>query len=500
MKFEDKSLINRVGYQVILLAALILACRLTNGLATFLLVTVGIWASAKPHKLNIALACYVIIPLFAVLNPYVVSIGGKGIIILRLGFLAMTVLLVKSSIVRKGKESIPLGMLWLYIVAAVFASIGGYHPLISFLKIVNFALFILGFSIGLQNLDKFHTELLSLRVTLLAISTIVLLGSLATLAFPGIAYFHSLETYIRVGGIEAANEIMRASSGMSGLFCGITNHSQCMGPLAVMTISWVLCDMICVEKRISLLHLILIFSGVPLVYFTRSRTALLAMIISIITIYSFGLKVVALPPDLKLQMRLWFRRFVIILIIVATIMEARSYTFSKWARKTDDVIGDTRSFQEAFTSSRQGAVRENMRDFKRNPLFGSGFQVAYDFPYRYRQDQFVLSAPIEKGVLPLMILGETGIVGGLFFIVFLIVFYNTCVKRKYAVTATLFTVFMALNLGEAIFFSTGAAGGILWVMSMVGGFTIDMILKNARNEEDTLASSNVVIPLQWHLH
>ena len=113
--------------------------------------------------------------------------------------------------------------------------------------------------------------------------------------------------------------------------------------------------------------------------------------------------------------------------------------------------------------------------------------------------QFVISAPIEKGVLPLMILGETGIVGGFVFIVFLIVFYNTCSKKKYAVTATLFTVFMALNLGESIFFSTSGAGGILWVMSMVGGFTIDMMLKSSRDNEIT-TSPNIDLILRCQFH
>ena len=118
-----------------------------------------------------------------------------------------------------------------------------------------------------------------------------------------------------------------------------------------------------------------------------------------------------------------------------------------------------------------------MYEFRRNPLFGSGFQVAEYTRDIVRENKgFILSAPIEKGVLPVMVLGETGILGEFCFLIFLASFYGACVRRKYIVTSTLFTVFFVTNLAEATMFSPGGIGGILWMISVVGGFTVDTYL------------------------
>ena len=76
----------------------------------------------------------------------------------------------------------------------------------------------------------------------------------------------------------------------------------------------------------------------------------------------------------------------------------------------------------------------------------------------------------------MMVLGETGIVGEMCFLIFLVAFYGTCARRKYTVTIALFTVLLVTNMAEATFFSPGGIGGILWMLGVVGGFTIDTYL------------------------
>ena len=52
------------------------------------------------------------------------------------------------------------------------------------------------------------------------------------------------------------------------------------------------------------------------------------------------------------------------------------------------------------------------------------------------------------------------------------------------VTASLFTVLLATNMGEATFFSPGGAGGLLWTISIIGGYCIDMRLMRANHWEN----------------
>ncbi len=153
----------------------------------------------------------------------------------------------------------------------------------------------------------------------------------------------------------------------------------------------------------------------------------------------------------------------------------------EWARKTSDVSADKRSLTEALTSSRMGLMAMSLREFRRNPLIGSGFQVAEYTREQTRGKGFVISASVEKGVLPVMVLGETGILGEICFLIFLASFFGICMQRKYFVTTTMMAVFFVTNMGEATLFSPGGIGGILWMMCCVGGFTLDTTILFRKN-------------------
>ena len=88
----------------------------------------------------------------------------------------------------------------------------------------------------------------------------------------------------------------------------------------------------------------------------------------------------------------------------------------------------------------------------------------------------ILSAPIEKGVLPVMVLGETGIVGATVFAMFLLSFWVNGSKMKLYMSIAMLVVFLATNMGEATFFSPGGIGGIQWVVCLIGGYTLDLWL------------------------
>jgi hypothetical protein len=169
--------------------------------------------------------------------------------------------------------------------------------------------------------------------------------------------------------------------------------------------------------------------------------------------------------------------FGFLLVLVAVITEVSNQTVSKWLRKTNDVEGDRRDFSEAFTETRMGLLEQSMYEFERSPMFGSGFQVSEaHVSLMQHSDGLILSAPIEKGLLPVMVLGETGVVGAICFGFFLISLFIVATRRRLYVTISMFIVFFMTNFGEATFFSPGGMGGTLWVLSIVGGFIIDTIV------------------------
>ena len=235
--------------------------------------------------------------------------------------------------------------------------------------------------------------------------------------------------------------------------------------------------MLLLERRFRWLHLAIIAFALPLTYMTRSRVGLVSLISAFVAGGFYAARKVDLPGRVKAHLNNGLLLGMVILLLGAVVIQIRGGYMSQWIRKTSDVSGDRRSLGEALTSSRFGLMDNSMYEFRRNPLLGSGFQVA-----EYTQDLvrgnkgLILTAPVEKGVLPVMVLGETGILGEICFVIFLVSFYGTCVLRKYMVTLALFTVFFVTNLGEATMFSPGGIGGILWMISVVGGFTIDTYL------------------------
>ena len=180
-----------------------------------------------------------------------------------------------------------------------------------------------------------------------------------------------------------------------------------------------------------------------------------------------------------------------VLFVVAIGLQIQGGVMSRWIRKTDSSEEDRRSLGEALTSSRMGLMEYSLWEFRRKPLFGSGFQVAEYTKEKVQGKGLVISASIEKGVLPVMVLGETGILGAICFFFFLLSFYYTCSQRQYFVTITMFTVFLVTNMGEATFFSPGGGGGIGWMICVVGGFTIDTLLLFRRSIEAQWAQMGI---------
>ena len=285
----------------------------------------------------------------------------------------------------------------------------------------------------------------------------------------------------------------------AGLFSGITSHSQFLGPCLTCIGGWVACDMLFVERRLRLLHVLLLAPIPIMIAMTRSRIGALTFCMLVVLLSAYCLPRIHILEKERLRIRAMLHAFIALFILILVVVEIRQGTVSRLLRKTNDLSEDQRTLMEALTGSRQGKIRECIHDFRKNPLWGMGFQVVEDHPHLYQQGQISLfSAPIEKGILPVMVLGETGLFGLATFLLFLFMFYHDASQKGYTATLTLFSVLLGTNMAEATFFSPSGAGGTFWMFTVGGGFIIDMAIKceNAELPPDTAKGTAPLNPFR----
>lgn len=467
------------------IALVAVAGRFASGAIAGVLFLIAVIAALKGNR-GLALSFFALFPLILTLNPVAFQLAGVGQVINRLSTFLVAICLLFTASGVAGRNQLPLAMLFPFLGIATISSAQGYFPEISYFKLANFVVFLLGIWIGSRNLNRSPMDLLTMRKAFLAISIFVVVGSLLTLPFPSICYLQNTRELAAQFGAAAANEIFRERDAGADVsyFCGVTNQSQCLGPMLALVLWWMIGDMMLVERRLKKFHAAVIFIGLGLMYLTRSRTSLFAFAIGGMVFVGHALGHISLPQAVKHRIKQLAFSGVLVLGLLFVVLQIRGGLMTKWVRKTNEE-GDNRSLVEAVTHSRQGLIDENLADFRYNKLLGCGFQVAYYHPYLYANHKgLILSAPIEKGLLPLMVLGETGVVGAFFFLIFLISFYAGCGRKKLYMTMTMFSVLLASNIGEADFFSPGGIGGAKWVLAAIGGFVIDahVIHFNRMNE------------------
>lgn len=484
MRMNEQELLKRVFKTVCLMVLIILACRFTKGVAAIFVALAG-GMFAMQGKADKFLMCYLLLPFMIVLNPLVLGATGSFYVFVRVGNLLMNGLMILRGFSGgRRHRRLPVTILYVYLFVACLSSATGWLPMISYLKIFNFLLFFMGLYFAAQDMQSSDRVLLHVRVIFLSFAVILFLGSIAVLPFPAIAYLTSARHMIRDVGLEEANAVMRERSGMR-LFAGITSHSQTLGPMAVCLAVWLVCDMLFVMKKFSRLHMGILVVAPIIFFMTRSRTAMGTFGLAMMFLYFYAVNKVKISSRIKGRVRQLFNLFFVALVLGAVVAELRSNALTRLIQKTDDVGArqDSGLFENAV-SSRMVKVEENMNDFYRNPLLGMGFQVDERLVYKYQLGQAsLISASIERGNLPSAVLAETGVVGGIVFLCFLVSFYGTCISQRYMALMTMFTCFFISNMGECTFFSPTAMGGILWLCACIGGFCIDLIVIRSRERE-----------------
>lgn len=459
-------------------------CHFTFGYGLILVAVIGGFCALR-GKIGASLVIFTFLPFVTMVNPIVIPRGTAFALVSRGTSLMMTASLFLAGTRRKGNEQLPLGLLFFYLVVAFISSSQGWFPTISYLKILNFTAFVAGIYIGTKNINQRKEDILLVRASFLAMSCILIFGSLASLAYPPVSYYTSLRRLISAEGLEYASEIASEELGLR-LFTGITVHSQFLGPALACFAGWISCDMLFVEKRVRWLHFLLLVPIPVMIYMTRSRTGFVTFAALLFFFMFYCIPKVKIKDREREKVKSLILAFAFFIVIAAVVAEIRNNTMSNLLRKKVDSQYDERSFIEAFTGSRMGLINSCLRDFKLNPLWGMGFQVMPEHRVWFEQGRIsYFSASIEKGILPVMVLGETGIVGAVAFLLFLFSFYAVADRKGYAATLTLFGALLTSNMGEATFFSPAGGGGVYWMITVVGGFIVDMSLKASADDKKT---------------
>lgn len=466
---------------------ILLTNRISAGLSLCVIALIACYCVFK-NKHWLSLSCFILFSVFRVTNAAIRPRVFFANIALNLGMILIELSFLLTIKKRSGNHSIPLKLLLLYMTIAFISSTFGYMPIISYMKIINFVLFISCIWASSEIIYYYNNDLYKLRCLFLAVCMFIIVGTYLTLPFHSIAYPQNMFALMSYGGLTQNEAAMLLSvSSETSFLAGILSHSNVLAPALCACFIFILCDMSFVERKIHKFHIILLLLSLPLMIFTRARSAFVILLISIFSMYFIINSMNRNNHFIKLIVKNSIILIVCFAIIGIVVMEIKDNGFSKYLRKTSNLQEDNRTLTVAMVESRMGLIDTNLNDFYKNPILGMGFQTSEIHKYLYQSKRISLfSAPIEKGVLPLMILGETGIIGAIIFIFWLISFFSICIKNNYIATICGMVVILASNLGESSFFAPSGLGGLLWIISIIGGYVCDIQIKNKNINNEIL--------------
>ncbi|NKI36434.1 hypothetical protein HFP89_14785 [Wenzhouxiangella sp. XN79A] len=245
------------------------------------------------------------------------------------------------------------------------------------------------------------------------------------------------------------------------LFRGVLGHSQALGPTLAVLAAWTSALLL---QRASWPRIVILTIIVPLIFLTGARTALLAAILGLAlgVVFTPALsrqRLLEAAPALKSRSILLLS--IVSLLLASIWMEAITSNVSSFlnkGRQADSVL-------EAYEESRGDLINVMLANIRERPMFGIGFGIASD-PNAMEVERFAgipVSAAIEKGVTPIAILEELGIVGSSLIALWGWYLVVSGARGGLAPLACLSTI-LALNLGESSLFSSGGMGMLSIVM------------------------------------
>ena len=336
------------------------------------------------------------------------------------------------------------------LVVALLSIFVSPNPQISLLKIFSFLVVVAAVLIGMSTASRNTIE--AWKLWFLSLTVSLILVSIPTLFFPIVGYH---------------------TNGRG--FQGILNQPQALGAWLAPVGAWLLMGLFQIKRksRVILLGALVILIG--LVISTEARTSVAAILLSIAA--TFIVASIRQRKDFSLSITrgvlvATFLSFAIAIMLF--ISPDLSNGIKGFVLKYQPAQGSEAGIEKSFYSSRGSGIESEWANFLNQPITGNGFGVyaAGDSRYVVTASQsdietvygIPISAPVEKGFLPTAILEETGIIGTLFFIWFLISLTKHVTKNSDARWVSLFFACLFVNVGEAVLLSVGGLGLYLWLL------------------------------------
>ena len=263
------------------------------------------------------------------------------------------------------------------------------------------------------------------------------------------------------------------------LFQGVLNHPQTLGPVLAIPLTWLVADILLAARKIEPVKTLVLLGILVLLLLTRSRTAVAAVILAVLSSYLCALLIrrchVFRPLRASVLSCVLLCAVLVFVVLSPGAFEyVNAYVFKG---------ADATTVEEAFFASRGAGISTQFQNFLNSPIIGHGFGVFPSGQFDVEPVYFFgipLSAPVEKGFLPTMVLEEVGIVGGLALAPLMILLTKKALRNHDPRWVATFFAAILVNNGEAVFFSVNGNGLFFWcVIALV--LAKSRLVPNARN-------------------
>jgi len=357
-----------------------------------------------------------------------------------------------------------------YVILMALSSLQGWNPIISYLKLLLFvSCYFAFYSVANKAIVDRRIGVSEVRSVGLCMSIVLIFGSVVLIPFPAISQINMLQY----------EQMLLQGQHVTSLFCGMTFHSQALGPIVSTIFVFILCDVLFSLRKANVFYLALLLCCPFLIYKTSSRTAMGTLLAGAFFVLYHFIKTRHIGSRWKGKV-VSFALLMAIIGACALLFSSSGRTgLARYVLKKDDVETLEGHTTEDVISSRQGLMDEAMINFKKKPMIGNGFQVSEEF-IGVNDFRSMLSAPIEKGVWVTAVLEEGGVFGLLLFAGFgIFAIFKLSRMHAYTAASILFTIFV-LNLGEFTAFSMSGTGGFYWGLCFIGAVMDAQRLKSER--------------------
>lgn len=376
------------------------------------------------------------------LNPGIFHIDNSIVPNLRwiIFFSSLFTLINKTKKITLNKEWLYTFIVWVMFVSVV-SILNSNLPLVSLSKLFMFSLGFIAINIGVSETNNTYNWKKWIFAYCLSIQYL----SLPFLFLPS-GYF--------INGTG---------------FQGITNQPNAFGIITAVMISiYIFLNSQLEFKKYSKLIHFSIFMSIVMLISSKSRTSMLALILSLVIYFFIRLYNSLISRRVKLKSLVIIIFFIVISSIFIT------FNYENICNQINELL--FKGGYENILFSSQSIIEAQNEAILNSPIIGNGFGVEWN-PNQGKSLNLSLSYPVEKRNLLLALMSETGMIGTVIFAVFLLKYTNILKYKKFTCIECIFISAIMINFGEMVFFSGNGIGIFIWFILAFYNNQKDIIIR-----------------------